>query len=31
VRFYEACGYTRTDTFTVGAWPGQVLARRLDR
>ncbi|GAA1449260.1 GNAT family N-acetyltransferase [Leifsonia poae] len=29
VRFYESCGYTRTDTFTVGEWPGQVLARRL--
>lgn len=33
IGFYEACGYIRTETFTVGdgadAWPGQVLARRL--
>ena len=29
VRFYESCGYERTDAFTVGDWPGQVLARRL--
>ncbi|WP_435748250.1 N-acetyltransferase family protein [Microbacterium sp. PMB16] len=33
VRFYEACGYARAETFTVGAepsaWPGQVLERRL--
>ncbi|CAM5493967.1 N-acetyltransferase family protein [Leifsonia shinshuensis] len=30
VRFYESCGYTRTDLFTVGAWPGQVLERPVD-
>ncbi|GAB3584324.1 GNAT family N-acetyltransferase [Leifsonia lichenia] len=27
VRFYESCGYVKTDTFLVGDWPGQVLAR----
>ncbi|WP_089155670.1 GNAT family N-acetyltransferase [Micromonospora sp. NBS 11-29] len=35
VRFYEGCGFTATDEFTVHRpgrvpWPGQVLARRLD-
>jgi hypothetical protein len=30
VRFYERCGYTKTETFTVGEWPGQVLERRID-
>lgn len=30
IRFYESCGYTRTDRFTVGAWPGQVLERPVD-
>ncbi|MFJ8580656.1 GNAT family N-acetyltransferase [Micromonospora sp. NPDC093277] len=35
VRFYEGCGFTATDPFTVpragrDPWPGQVLARRLD-
>ncbi|WP_091610341.1 GNAT family N-acetyltransferase [Micromonospora mirobrigensis] len=35
VRFYESCGFTATDPFTVERpgrppWPGQVLARRLD-
>jgi GNAT superfamily N-acetyltransferase len=29
VRFYESAGYTRTDTFEVKGWPGQVLERRL--
>lgn len=33
IAFYESCGYTRTDTFTVERlpqnWPGQVLARRI--
>jgi GNAT superfamily N-acetyltransferase len=33
VRFYEAAGYERDVTFTVGdgadAWPGQVLSRRV--
>lgn len=33
IGFYESCGYTRTETFTVEKhpqdWPGQVLARRL--
>jgi GNAT superfamily N-acetyltransferase len=35
VRFYEDCGFTATEPFTVvrpgrEPWPGQVLARRLD-
>ncbi|MFU8873726.1 GNAT family N-acetyltransferase [Micromonospora sp. SL4-19] len=35
VRFYESCGFTATDPFTVDRpgrqpWPGQVLERRLD-
>ncbi|GAA3774436.1 MFS transporter [Micromonospora maritima] len=34
VRFYEGCGFTATDPFTVqrpgrAPWPGQVLARRV--
>ncbi|MGC4896292.1 GNAT family N-acetyltransferase [Micromonospora sp. DT31] len=34
VRFYESCGFTATDPFTVERpgrepWPGQVLERRL--
>jgi GNAT superfamily N-acetyltransferase len=31
VRYYEAGGFTRTETFTVGehGWPGQLLARRV--
>lgn len=29
VAFYESCGFTREEEFTVGAWPGQVLAMRL--
>ncbi|MGB2569100.1 GNAT family N-acetyltransferase [Micromonospora citrea] len=34
VRFYEGCGFTATDPFTVerpgrAPWPGQVLQRRL--
>lgn len=29
VKFYESAGFTPTDTFTVGDWPGQVLERRL--
>jgi GNAT superfamily N-acetyltransferase len=29
VRFYESAGYTRTETFDVDGWPGQVLERRL--
>ncbi|SCL54783.1 GNAT family N-acetyltransferase [Micromonospora chersina] len=34
VRFYEGCGFTATDRFTVerpgrAPWPGQVLERRL--
>ncbi len=29
VRFYESAGYTRTVTFEVDGWPGQVLERRL--
>ncbi|MEU7773279.1 GNAT family N-acetyltransferase [Micromonospora taraxaci] len=35
VRFYEGCGFTATDAFTVvrpgrDPWPGQLLIRRLD-
>lgn len=29
VAFYESAGFTRTETFSVGEWPGQVLVRRL--
>lgn len=29
VRFYERNGFTRTDAFRVGDWPGQVLERRF--
>lgn len=29
VRFYESAGFTRSDTFEVKGWPGQVLERRL--
>jgi GNAT superfamily N-acetyltransferase len=29
VRFYERCGFRKAEEFTVGDWPGQVLARRL--
>ncbi|MFF5181035.1 GNAT family N-acetyltransferase [Micromonospora sp. NPDC000316] len=34
VRFYEGCGFTATDSFTVtrpgrDPWPGQLLVRRL--
>lgn len=29
VAFYERNGFTRTDRFLSGTWPGQVLARRL--
>jgi GNAT superfamily N-acetyltransferase len=28
VRYYERNGFTRTSTFTVGDWPGQVLEQR---
>ncbi|MFF5721981.1 GNAT family N-acetyltransferase [[Kitasatospora] papulosa] len=30
VAYYERNGFTRTDPFLSGTWPGQVLARRLD-
>ncbi|BBC34576.1 GCN5 family acetyltransferase [Streptomyces graminofaciens] len=30
VAFYERNGFTATDSFLSGAWPGQVLARRVD-
>ncbi|KOU94189.1 GCN5 family acetyltransferase [Streptomyces sp. XY593] len=30
VAFYERSGFTPTDRFLSGDWPGQVLARRLD-
>ncbi|WP_405427818.1 GNAT family N-acetyltransferase [Micromonospora sp. NBC_00617] len=29
VAFYERHGFTRTETFRSGAWPGQVLAQRV--
>jgi GNAT superfamily N-acetyltransferase len=29
VRYYESVGFTATEPFTVGEWPGQVLERRL--
>ncbi|MFC5826501.1 GNAT family N-acetyltransferase [Nonomuraea insulae] len=29
VKFYESCGYRRTETFSVGTWPGQLLVREL--
>ncbi|GIH98156.1 GCN5 family N-acetyltransferase [Planobispora takensis] len=29
VRYYESQGFTRTEPFTVGEWPGQILERRL--
>jgi GNAT superfamily N-acetyltransferase len=28
VRFYESAGFTRTERFDVGGWPGQLLERR---
>ncbi|BBJ43865.1 GCN5 family N-acetyltransferase [Streptomyces antimycoticus] len=30
VAFYERNGFTATDRFLSGSWPGQVLARRVD-
>jgi GNAT superfamily N-acetyltransferase len=29
VRYYESQGFTRTESFTVGEWPGQILQMRL--
>lgn len=29
VAFYENNGFTATDSFLAGTWPGQVLARRV--
>ncbi|MDT9692268.1 GNAT family N-acetyltransferase [Streptomyces sp. P9(2023)] len=29
VSYYERQGFTRTESFTVGDWPGQVLERRV--
>lgn len=29
VEYYERRGFTRTDPFTVGDWPGQVLEMRV--
>ncbi|MCP3753473.1 GNAT family N-acetyltransferase [Streptomyces sp. TBY4] len=29
VAYYERNGFTRTDPFLSGTWPGQVLARRI--
>jgi GNAT superfamily N-acetyltransferase len=29
IRYYTRNGFTPTETFTVGAWPGQVFEQRL--
>ncbi|MEX0173393.1 GNAT family N-acetyltransferase [Streptomyces sp. LMG1-1-1.1] len=29
IAYYEDRGFTRTEAFTVGDWPGQVLERRF--
>jgi hypothetical protein len=29
VAFYERHGFTPTETFRSGSWPGQVLAQRV--
>ncbi|GAA3619032.1 GNAT family N-acetyltransferase [Nonomuraea rosea] len=29
VSYYERCGFTRTEPFTVGEWSGMLLQRRL--
>lgn len=29
VEYYERQGFTRTEAFAVGEWPGQVLERRV--
>ena len=29
VRYYEGAGFTPTDTFSQGDWPGQLLEQRL--
>jgi len=29
VAYYESQGFTRTESFTVGDWPGQLLAMRI--
>ncbi|MEU6315774.1 GNAT family N-acetyltransferase [Streptomyces sp. NPDC047014] len=29
VAFYERCGFTPTERFHVGDWPGQLLARHV--
>ena len=31
IRFYERNGFTRVAPFTVGEWPGQLLAQRVTR
>lgn len=30
VRYYERQGFTATETFRVGEWPGQLLVERLE-
>ncbi|MEU8424267.1 GNAT family N-acetyltransferase [Micromonospora sp. NPDC048835] len=30
VAYYERHGFTPTETFLAGSWPGQVLAQRVD-
>lgn len=29
VGYYESCGFTRAEPFTVGQWPGMILERAL--
>lgn len=29
VRYYESCGFVRTEPFSVGEWPGQILVKSL--
>lgn len=29
VAYYESQGFTRTESFSVGDWPGQILAMRI--
>ena len=31
IRYYERNGFTRVTSFTVGGWPGQLLAQRVTR
>ncbi|MFI6317186.1 GNAT family N-acetyltransferase [Nonomuraea sp. NPDC050556] len=31
VRYYESCGFTRAEPFTVGQWLGMILQREVRR